>query len=99
MFKQGFFSEKHMSSHWEYQEKVVAQHDAEKPFAPENGEPLKFAVGDVVAFTNEYGVMFRGIRVTGFYKPDPINSLYATGRRYLLDRNARQAPALQAGEG
>lgn len=96
MFKQGFFSEKHMSSHWEYQEKVVAQHDAEKPFAPENGEPLKFAVGDVVAFTNEYGVMFRGIRVTGLYKPDPINSLYATGRRYLLDWSSPWFPAKES---
>ena len=85
-----------MSSHWEYEEKVVAQHDAEKPFAPENGEPLKFEVGDVVAFTNEYGVMFRGIRVTGFYKPDPINSLYATGRRYLLDWSSPWFPAKES---
>ena len=53
MLKRDFFSEKNMSSYWKYEEEVVAQHDAEKPFAPENGEPLKFAVGDVVAFTNE----------------------------------------------
>lgn len=85
-----------MSSYWKYENEVVAKHDAEKPFAPENGEPLKFAVGDVVAFTNEYGVIFRRIRVTGYYKPDPIDSLYATGMRYLLDWSCPWFPAKES---
>jgi hypothetical protein len=85
-----------MSSIWDYEERVVAQHDTERPFAPENGEPLKFGVGDIVAFTNEYGVMFRGLRVTGFYKPETPCSLYATGRRYLLDWSSPWFPAKES---
>jgi len=85
-----------MSSIWEYEKRVVAQHNTEKPFAPENGQPLKFAVGDVVAFTNEYGVMFRGLKVTGFYRPDPLESLYATGMRYLLDWSSPWFPAKES---
>lgn len=85
-----------MSSIWDYEKRVIAMHEAEKPFAPENGQPLKFAVGDVVAFTNEYGVMFRGLKVTGFYQPEPIDSLYATGRRYLLDWSSPWYPAKES---
>jgi hypothetical protein len=33
------------------------------PFAPENGQPLRFKIGDAVIFTNEYGAQFR-LRVT-----------------------------------
>lgn len=29
-----------MSSHWKWAEKVAAQHDQEKTFAPEKGQPL-----------------------------------------------------------
>lgn len=85
-----------MSSHWEYVQRTVAQHDAEKPYAPENGEPLKFGIGDVVAFTNEYGVMFRGLRVTGFYKPEEPCALYATGMRYMLDWSSPWFPAKES---
>lgn len=85
-----------MSSIWDYEVRIVAQHDTEKPFAPENGEPLKFGVGDIVAFTNEYGVMFRGLRVTGLYKPEAPCSLYATGRRYLLDWSSPWFPAKES---
>ena len=73
-----------MSSYWEWKKRVVAQHDLEKPFAPENGEPLRFKLGDPVIFTNDYGVSFR-LRITGFYKPEEPCSLYACGRRYLVD--------------
>lgn len=84
-----------MSSHWEWQEKVVAQHDLEKPFAPENGEPLKFKIGDPVIYTNDYGVSFR-LRITGFYQPAEPCSLYATGRRYLLDWSCPWFPVKEA---
>lgn len=73
-----------MSSHWAWQEKIVAQHDLEKPFAPENGKPLKFQIGDPVVFTNDNGVTFKH-RIAGFYHPTDPCSLYASGRRYLLD--------------
>lgn len=73
-----------MSSHWAWAERVIAKHNAEKPFAPENGQALKFAVGDKVTYTNSYGVTFV-LTVTGFYRPDPIDTLYATGCRYTLD--------------
>lgn len=73
-----------MSSYWEWEKKVVAQHDLDKPFAPENGTQLKFKIGAPVIFTNCYGVSFRG-RITGFYLPTEPCSLYANGRRYLVD--------------
>lgn len=85
-----------MSSFWEYEKRVVAKHDAERPFAPENGEPLKFAVGDVVTFTNEAGIVFRGLRVTGFYKPDKPCAMYATGSRYMLDWSSPWFPATES---
>lgn len=85
-----------MSSIWDYEKRVVALHDEKTPFAPENGEPLKFGIGDVVAFTNEYGVLFRGLRVTGYYRPDSPCSLYATGMRYLLDWSSPWFPAKES---
>lgn len=39
---------------------------------PLHGEP--FAVGDVVTFTNDYGVKFEGLRVIGFDNPIYENS-------------------------
>lgn len=85
-----------MSSHWDYVERVVAKHDKEKPFAPENGKPLKFEVGDIITFTNDAGITFRGFRVTGFYKPEQPCSLYATGKRYLLDWDCPWFPASES---
>ena len=37
-----------MSSHHDYIIEITAQHDALKPFAPENGQPLRVAIGDAV---------------------------------------------------
>lgn len=84
-----------MSSHWDWVKRVVAQHDLEKPFAPENGEPLKFKIGDPVIFTNPNGVSFR-LRVTGYYQPSEPCSLYANGRRYLLDSSSPWFPVKEA---
>jgi hypothetical protein len=74
-----------MSTHWKWAERVAAQHDREKPFAPENGRPLKFKPCDRVVYTNPQGVSF-SLRVIGFYErsaePD---GMYASGARYLLD--------------
>ncbi len=57
-----------MSSHHDYIIEITAQHDALKPFAPENGQPLRFKIGDAVIYTNEYGVQFRSC-INGFYRP------------------------------
>ena len=73
-----------MSSHHDYIIEITAQHDALKPFAPENGQPLRFKIGDAVIYTNEYGVQFRR-RVTGFYRPSGLCGQYARGARYLLN--------------
>lgn len=74
-----------MSSHWEWSQKQMEEHDRQKPFAPENGSPLKFKAGDRVIFTNEYGVRFQ-LTVTGYYsRPEEPCALYARGCRYFLD--------------
>lgn len=84
-----------MSSHHEWAERVIAQHDRSKPFAPENGTPLKFKAGDPVIFTNDYGVQFRQ-RITGLYLPTEPCSLYANGRRYLVNSSSPWFPVKEA---
>ena len=84
-----------MSSHHDYIIEITAQHDALKPFAPENGQPLRFAIGDAVIYTNEYGAWFCR-RVTGFYKPTVPSGLYARGRRYYLDSSAPWMPVAES---
>ena len=58
-----------MSSHHDYIIEITAQHDALKPFAPENGQPLRFKIGDAVIYTNEYGAQFR--RCLLYTSPSP----------------------------
>jgi len=84
-----------MSSHHDWVNEVVARHDSEKPFSPENGTPLKFNVGDLVFFTNSEGVAFRR-RVTGYYRPAAPCSLYARGYRYLLDSDSPWMPVTES---
>lgn len=85
-----------MSSHWEWAERVNAEHDRDKPFAPENGQPLRFAIGDHVIFTNDYGVEFE-MQVTGFYeRPAPPCGLYARGHRYLVNSSSPWFPVKES---
>lgn len=85
-----------MSSHWEWVERVTAEHDAQKPFAPENGQPLQFRPGDPVIFTNDEGIEFPQ-RVTGFFaRPEKPCGLYANGARYMLDWACHWFPAKEA---
>lgn len=84
-----------MSSHWEWEKGMVAQHDLEKLFAPENGVPLKFQIGDAVVFTNEFDVCFN-LRITGFYQPTFPCSLYANGHRYLVDSSSPWFPVKES---
>ena len=44
-----------MSSHHDYIIEITAQHNALKPFAPENGQPLRYAAAAAVIYTNEFG--------------------------------------------
>ena len=84
-----------MSSHHDYILEITAEHDAFKPFPPENGQPLRFALGDAVIYTNEFGAQFRS-RVTGFYRPSGLSGLYARGARYLLDSSSPWMPVSEA---
>lgn len=84
-----------MSSHHEWAEEVIARHDAEKPFAPENGEALRFAIGDPVIFTNDAGVSF-DLTITGFYQPAGGCSLYAMGARYLVNSRTPWVPVKES---
>ena len=56
--------------------------DRTNPFPPENGQSLRFKIGDRVIFTNDYGVVFDEFSVTGYYTE---GDLYQYGYRYLLD--------------
>jgi hypothetical protein len=73
-----------MSSHWEWAQQVAARHDATCPYAPENGQQLRFKIGDSVIFTNRAGIEFHVI-IAGYYeRPQEPCGLYAQGARYLL---------------
>jgi len=84
-----------MSSHHDWVIEVSAQHDAHKLFAPENGEPLRFKIGDAVIYTNDFGAQFHS-RVTGFYQPAGLCGLYALGRRYFLDSSSPWMPVAES---
>lgn len=84
-----------MSSHQEWEKFVIEAHDLEKPFAPENGQPLQFVAGDWVTYKNDAGCTFLR-RITGLYQPKQPCSLYATGARYLLDWNCYWMPVVES---
>ncbi|AXL71821.1 hypothetical protein N0006_25535 [Pseudomonas aeruginosa] len=84
-----------MSSHHDWVIEVSAQHDAHKPFAPENGQPLHFKIGDAVIYTNDFGAQFHRL-VTGFYRPSGPCGLYALGRRYFLDSSSPWMPVAES---
>lgn len=80
-----------MASHYHWEAAVIKRHKMQKPFAPENGRPLQFKIGDPVVYTNDYGVMFAQ-KVIGLYQPGEMTSLYATGYRYYLDKVSHWMP-------
>ena len=84
-----------MSSHHGYIIEITAEHDALKPFAPENGQPLRFAIGGAVIYTNEAGLQFR-LSITGFYRPAGPSGLYARGARYLLNSSSPWMPVSES---
>jgi hypothetical protein len=80
-----------MSSHWDYVENLIVDHDALKPFAPENGKSLKYAIGQRVIYTNDYGVSFC-FEITDFFKRATDPGLYAAGYRYLVNSSSCWMP-------
>lgn len=90
------YRKKTMSSHHEWADEQMARHDAQKPFAPENGLPLRFQIGGPVIFTNVYGVEFP-LRITGFYeRPEGSDGQYAHGARYLVNSSSPWFPVKEA---
>ena len=76
----------------EFVDEAVSQHDTHKPFAPENGKPLRFKVGDSVIYTNDYGLEFE-YTITGLVNPPSAKCglyarLYAGGSRYYVDSDS-----------
>ena len=84
-----------MSSHWAWCKEVAKQHDKDKPFAPENGQPLKFKIGDKVLYTNDNGAKFNLI-VTGLFQREEGESLYCTGKRYYLNWDCHWMPTTES---
>lgn len=85
-----------MSSIYKWEVEVTERHDKQKPYAPENGQPLRFKIGDPVIYTNENGISFP-LRVTGFYhRPAVPDALYANGARYLLDWECPWFPVIES---
>ncbi len=82
-----------MSSHWDWAKRVEEEHNASKPFAPENGQALKFKAGDKVIYTNSYGVTFHQT-VTGLYTDQ--DSFYHRGYRYTLDYDCYWMPVKES---
>ena len=84
-----------MSSHHDWVIEQAQRHDAEKPFAPENGKPLMFKEGDAVIFTNDNGVSFP-LKVTGLYRPESPCGQYSNGARYFLDWDCHWFPVAES---
>lgn len=84
-----------MSSFWDWEKKQVAAHNEKRPYAPENGSPLKFKPGDSVIYTHEYLGTCKAV-VSGYYLPTAMDSFYAQGARYLLDRGAYWFPVKES---
>lgn len=76
----------------EQMESSILFHDTHRPFAPENGQALKFNVGDKVVFTNDYGKEFP-LTITGLYQQ---GQLYCYGYRYLVNTDSPWFPAKES---
>ena len=84
-----------MSDHRDWEARIIADHEKNKQFAPENGSEPKFKAGDLIIFTNDFGVSFKR-KVTGLYQPDPIDSFYARGFRYTIDSDSPWYPCKES---
>lgn len=66
-------------SHHEAIARLIKEHDEIKPFAPENGQKLKFKVGDKVAYINDYGCIFEGKTITKSWSGQTTRASTAQG--------------------
>lgn len=71
-------------------------HDATTPFPPENGESLKFKVGDKVTFVNEYGVKCYGRIVTRIMSRADDEAQYCLGKRYYINTDCHWMPVKES---
>ena len=83
-------------SHHEAVDELVKWHDATTPFAPENGESLKFNVGDKVTYVNDYGCEFHDRKITGIMNRKDDESLYCSGRRSYIDSDCPWMPVKES---
>lgn len=83
-------------SHHEAIKELIKLHDATTPFAPENGESLKFNVGDKVTYVNDYGCEFHGHTVTGIMNRADNEGLYCAGNRYYIDSDCPWMPVKES---
>lgn len=84
-----------MASHHDWIDDCIAEHALTKPFAPENGQALKFSPGDRVIFTNDYGAKFTST-VRALFPECDGRGLYARGYRYYLADNAPWMPVTES---
>ena len=54
---------------------------------------LKFKIGDKVTFTNSYGVVFPGHKITGYCETNHV--LYQYGARYYIDTDSYWYPVAE----
>ena len=83
-------------SHHEMMKLTIEEHDRGQPFAPENGCPLKFRVGDKVTFVNENGCEFVGHTITRIMKREEDEILYCQGYRYYIDSDSPWFPVKES---
>lgn len=82
--------------HHEAVRRAIEKHDEIKPFAPENGQPLKFKSGDKVTYINDYGCIFAGKTITKIMERVDDESLYCSGHRYYIDTDCPWMPVKEA---
>lgn len=82
--------------HHEAMAELVRAHDEQRPYAPENGRPLAFSVGDRVTFVNDYGVAFPHHTVTRIMQRHENEWLYCSGRRYYIDSDCPWMPVKES---
>ena len=46
-------------------------------------------VGDIVTFTNDYGVVFKGYKVLGFCEPDNDRCVFVNSDSYWFPKNPK----------
>lgn len=55
---------------------------------PESTE-TDLKIGDIVTFTNDYGVVFKGYKVLGFCEPDNGRCVYVSSSSYWFAKNPK----------